>query len=119
MSIFNSILSSLGFGDKKEAIPDAALANTVPEAIGVVDVVKQLDALASASSEELHWKVSIVDLLKILGFDSSFAARKALAEELACPADRMADSASMNMWLHKTVLAKIAANGGNIPSDLH
>jgi hypothetical protein len=56
--------------------------------------------------------------LKLLGLDSSLAARKELAAELACPAEKMADSAQMNMWLHKTVLQKLAANGGNIPADL-
>jgi Domain of unknown function (DUF3597) len=62
--------------------------------------------------------VSIVDLLKLLGLDSSLAARKELAIELGCPAAKMGDSAQMNMWLHKTVLQKLAENGGNIPKDL-
>jgi Domain of unknown function (DUF3597) len=128
MGMFSGILSKLGFGDKQvaaaEAAPAAAVvveapaADAAPEAISVVDVVEQLEALASASSEKLNWKTSIVDLLKLLGIDSSFAARKELAAELECPAETMADSASMNMWLHKTVLAKIAENGGNIPDDL-
>ena len=59
-----------------------------------------------------------MDLLKLLGMDSSFEARKALATELNCPADLMGDSAKMNVWLHKTVLQKIAENGGNIPQNL-
>jgi Domain of unknown function (DUF3597) len=126
MGMFSGILSKLGFGDKQVAAAEAApaapveapAADAAPEAISVVDVVEQLEALASASSEKLNWKTSIVDLLKLLGIDSSFAARKELAAELECPSDTMADSASMNMWLHKTVLAKIAANGGNIPDDL-
>jgi hypothetical protein len=74
--------------------------------------------LAKASPEKLNWKVSIVDLLKLLGLDSSFAARKELAIELGCPAEKMGDSAQMNMWLHKTVLQKLADNGGNIPKEL-
>ena len=57
-------------------------------------------------------------LLKLLEIDSSFAARKELATELGCPAELMGDSAKMNMWLHKTVLARIADNGGNVPQDL-
>jgi len=89
-----------------------------PVAISVVDVVAKLEALAAANPQKLNWKVSIVDLLKLLDLDSSFAARKELAVELGCPADAMADSASMNMWLHKTVLKKLAENGGNIPKDL-
>jgi hypothetical protein len=81
-------------------------------------VVGQLEAKAAASKEKLNWKTSIVDLLKLLGLDSSLAARKELATELGCPADKMGDSAQMNMWLHKAVLQKLAANGGNIPADL-
>ena len=88
-----------------------------PAAISVVDVVAKLDLL-SKSHPELDWKVSIVDLLKLLEIDSSFTSRKELANELGCPADTMADSARMNVWLHKTVLQKIADNGGNIPANL-
>jgi len=128
MGIFSSILSKLGFGDKKEEAPVAAPAEAaapaapaaapLPVAISEVDVVAKLAALAAANPEKLNWKVSIVDLLKLLGLDSSLAARKELATELACPAEKMGDSAQMNMWLHKTVLQKLAANGGNIPADL-
>jgi 3-oxoacyl-ACP reductase-like protein len=146
MGIFSNILSKLGFGDKKEetaaqapasqpaptapaataAVPVPA-ANTAPvatpvplptPAISEVDVVAQLTAMAAASREKLNWKISIVDLLKLLGLDSSLTARKELATELGCPAEKMADSAQMNMWLHKTVLRKLADNGGNIPADL-
>ena len=87
-------------------------------AVSVVDVVAQLETRAAANPQKLNWRVSIVDLLKLLELDSSFSARKELATELNCPAELMADSAQMNMWLHKTVLAKIAENGGNIPDDL-
>jgi hypothetical protein len=59
-----------------------------------------------------------VDLLKLLDIDSSFAARKELATEFGCPKELMGDSAKMNIWLHKTVLARIAANGGNVPKEL-
>ena len=89
-----------------------------PKAISEVDVVANLEKLAAASPVQLNWKVSIVDLLKLLGLDSSFDARKELAVELECPAELMNDSAKMNVWLHKTVLKKIAENGGNIPQDL-
>jgi hypothetical protein len=57
-------------------------------------------------------------MLKLLGLDSSLAARKTLATELGCPPEKLADSAQMNMWLHKTVLEKLAQNGGNVPKDL-
>ena len=89
-----------------------------PRAVPVVDVVAQLEQKASAHSEKLNWRTSIVDLLKLLDIDSSLTARKELATELGCPANLMADSAQMNMWLHKAVLARVAANGGNVPADL-
>jgi hypothetical protein len=80
-------------------------------------VVKKLEQLASGK-KGLDWKVSIVDLLKLLDIDSSFEARKEMAVELGCPAGLMSDSAKMNVWLHKEVLKRIAANGGNIPANL-
>jgi len=126
MGMFSSILAKLGFGsDKVEAAEQAApaapaAAPAAPEvaAISAVDVVAKLETLAKANAEKLNWKVSIVDLMKLLGLDSSLGARKELATELGCPADKMSDSAQMNMWLHKTVLQKLADNGGNIPADL-
>ena len=125
MGIFSSIMSKLGFGnDAKETVAQAETvaaehaAVAVPVAISAVDVVAKLESLAAAHAEKLNWKVSIVDLLKLLGLDSSLAARKELAAELACPAEKMGDSAQMNMWLHKTVLQKLAENGGNIPAEL-
>ena len=132
MSIFSSILAKLGFGDKKDdtvaAAPTPAadtpvasitpVAPAAPVAISEVDVVAKLTTLAAASPEKLNWKTSIVDLMKLLGMDSSLAVRKELATELGCPTEKMGDSAQMNMWLHKTVLQKLAANGGNIPADM-
>ena len=96
----------------------AAPAAPVVNAITMVDVVALLTEKAANNPEKLNWKTSIVDLLKLLGLDSSLAARKELAKELYCPDEKMADSAQMNMWLHKNVLAHIAANGGNIPAEL-
>lgn len=135
MGFFNNILSKLGFGDGDKAAPSAAEVAAAPAVltaavdapaptplkaipVSVVDVVGQLEAKAAASQEKLNWKTSIVDLLKLLGLDSSLAVRKELAAELGCPADKMGDSAQMNMWLHKAVLQKLAANGGNVPADL-
>lgn len=86
--------------------------------VSQVDVAAKLDGLAASHTEKLDWKHSIVDLMKLLGLDSSLAERKALATELGCPTEKMNDSAQMNMWLHKSVLARIAANGGNVPSEL-
>lgn len=128
MGLFNKILDKLGIGGASAApapptaaataSPAAAAAAPPPQAIAVVDVVAQLEQRAAANPQKLNWRTSIVDLLKLLEIDSSFAARKELATELGCPAELMGDSAKMNMWLHKTVLARIAANGGNVPKDL-
>jgi len=96
----------------------AAPAEPAPAAVSVVDVKALLEELAAANPQKLNWKRSIVDLLKLLDIDSSYAARKELATELGCPAELMDDSAQMNMWLHKTVLRKIAENGGNVPKEL-
>ena len=126
MGFFSNILAKLGIGSAEAAQVDApqadvAVASSVePTAasIAVVDVVAQLEERAAANPQKLNWRVSIVDLLKLLDIDSSLAARKELAAELACPSELMSDSAQMNMWLHKTVLARIAENGGNIPQEL-
>ena len=134
MSLFGTILEKLGFSrpaaqaapaplpaPTPEAAPAAQAAPAAPDApaaITVVDVMAKLDGLAAANPQKLNWKVSIVDLMKLLGLDSSLAARKELATELGCPADKMGDSAQMNVWLHKTVLQKLADNGGNIPKEL-
>ncbi|HET9911722.1 MAG TPA: DUF3597 domain-containing protein [Anaerolineales bacterium] len=87
-----------------------------PVAISEVDVVKKLEALGSGKG--LNWMVSIVDLLTLLEIDSSRESRNELAKELGCPPEFMGDSAKMNTWLHKTVLKKIAENGGNLPKEL-
>ncbi len=83
-----------------------------------MDVVAQLEAKAAAHPEALNWRTSIVDLLKLLGLDSSLEARRELATELGCPPAEMADSAQMNMWLHRAVMKKLAENGGRIPPEL-
>ena len=135
MSLFGTILQKLGFNRPAAATAPAPppaptppappaqpapapAAPAAPAAITVVDVVAQLEGLAAKNPQKLNWKVSIVDLLKLLDLDSSLGARKELATELGCPADKMGDSAQMNMWLHKTVLQKLADNGGNIPKEL-
>jgi hypothetical protein len=136
MGVFGNILAKLGFGDDKK---DHAVATATPAdatapapapappvtptppvsaSMSSVDVVAKLEGLAASNPEKLNWKTSIVDLMKLLGLDSSLAARKELATELGCPPDKMGDSAQMNMWLHKTVLQKLAQNGGNIPAEL-
>jgi Domain of unknown function (DUF3597) len=101
--------------------PTATPAPTVspaPAPITAVDVVAKLEGLAASNPQKLNWRESIVDLLKLLGLDSSFAARKELAIELGCPIEKMGDSAQMNVWLHKAVLRKLAQSGGNVPKEL-
>ena len=137
MSIFDDILDKIGLHRPAAGMPatgPAAPGTTAkpPSMVGtspgmfapatapmpMVDVMSKLNALG-AKAPELDWKVSIVDMLKLLGMDSSLNARKALATELGCPADLMGgDYAKMNVWLHETVLQKIAQNGGNIPASL-
>jgi hypothetical protein len=125
MGLFSTILEKLGFGGSSaQAAPAQAPAAPAPStphpsrSMSVVDVVAKLEGLAAKHKEKLNWKTSIVDLLKLLGLDSSLAARKELAGELGCPAEKLGDSAQMNMWLHKTVMKKLADNGGNIPKEL-
>jgi|RhiMetdeSRZDD1v2_1073273.scaffolds.fasta_scaffold41354_2 Domain of unknown function (DUF3597) len=87
-----------------------------PKAMSQVDVMSMLEQKARGTG--LNWKQSIVDLLTLLDIDHSREARNELAKELGCPPEFMSDSAKMNTWLHKTVLRKIAENGGNIPQEL-
>ncbi|MEP6992217.1 MAG: DUF3597 domain-containing protein [bacterium] len=86
-------------------------------AMSSFDVSARLEEMASASSQKLDWKSSIVDLMKLVGIDSSMTNRKALAHELGFPGDTN-DSASMNVWLHKAVMQKLAENGGTVPASL-
>ena len=130
MSIFGKILEKLGIRHAQAATTTTSAPQSMPnvptgpgaappKAIPVVDVVAQLEQRAKAHAEKLNWKTSIVDLLKLLDLDSSLESRKALAKELGTPQDLIGgDYSRMNMWLHKAVLEKIAANGGNIPADL-
>ncbi|MGI8432359.1 MAG: DUF3597 domain-containing protein [Chthoniobacterales bacterium] len=92
--------------------PSASTAPAQP-----VDVAATLDALAKKNSEQLDWKHSIVDLMKLVGMESSLSARKELAEDLHYTGDT-SDSAAMNTWLHQEVMRKLAENGAKIPQDL-
>jgi Domain of unknown function (DUF3597) len=145
MSIFGSIVSAI-FGpssSQTSAAPDAAetpadqSASAAPPAADTsaaetpvvqsapaaapagepVDVAAIMDNLASHATQKLDWRNSIVDLMKLINLDSSLAARKELAQELNYTGD-MNDSASMNIWLHKEVMTKLAENGGKIPDEL-
>ena len=92
-----------------------AMPATVP--LQEVDVHAVLMELAARQGEKLNWQQSIVDLLKVVGLDSSLEARKELAKELNYSGDT-SDSASMNIWLHKQVIEKLAENGGKLPENL-
>ncbi|PSO16901.1 hypothetical protein C7G42_19030 [Bradyrhizobium sp. MOS003] len=128
MSIFGKIMSAIfgtqpasaapagGAASPAGAAPDATAPGAVPMA--AVDVAAIVDkAVAAHKGEKLEWRTSIVDLMKALDIDSSLAARKDLAKELGYTGD-MNDSASMNVWLHKQVMSKLAANGGKLPPEI-
>lgn len=128
MSLFDTILEKLGIGTHATPSADAApapQADTAPDAtsgaaatsVSPVDVKARLDSLASQSAEHLNWKTSIVDLLKLLKIDSSPEHRKQLAKELNYTGS-IEDSAAMNTWLHKAVVAKLAKHNGQVPEDL-
>jgi hypothetical protein len=137
MSLFGTILEKLGLKKKAPppamtqaapppaATPPAAAAPTPPPPppppvpMAEVDVISMLEGWAAQTPQKLNWRTSIVDLMKLLGMESSLAERKELATELGCPAEYMHDSAKMNVWLHKEVLRQIAHNGGNVPAELY
>jgi hypothetical protein len=123
MSIFDKIKGAF-FGTKAEAAsadatisaPSSGGANPSAPA-QAIDIAPILDSAVAAKKEKLQWRTSIVDLMKALDIDSSLSARKDLAKELGYTGDTN-DSATMNVWLHKQVMAKIVANGGKVPADL-
>jgi hypothetical protein len=129
MSIFGKIMSAI-FGSSADAAPAgggaAAPAGGSPSGSGTtasaapaatVDVAPILDKAVADKGEKLAWRTSIVDLMKALDIDSSLSARKELAKELHYDGDTN-DSAKMNIWLHKQVMTKLAANGGKLPADI-
>ena len=99
------------------AAPAAAPATPVVAALSAADVEAQLTEMSAKNPQKLNWRTSIVDLMKLVGLDPSLANRKQLAQELGYTGD-MADSAAMNIWLHKEVMEKLAADGGKVPPDL-
>ena len=112
-SVAPAATSSAAGPQPAAATPAAAPASPAKP----VDIAAILDGLAAKNPEKLDWKKSIVDLMKLVGMDSSFKARKQLAQELNYTGDPN-DSASMNIWLHKQVLIKLSENGGKVPEDL-
>jgi hypothetical protein len=127
MSMFGSIMQSIfGSGQTAPAVSAAqALASSPDAQQGIkpggaaakVDVAGVLDRLADEADQELDWRRSIVDMMKLLKLDSSLAARKQLAKELKFAGDTK-DTATMNIWLHKQVMTKFAENGGEVPAAL-
>ena len=130
MSIFGKIMCAIFGSHPASAAPaggapsgsapaSAAPGGSAPAAapMATVDVAAIVDKLVAAQKEKLEWRTSIVDLMKALDIDSSLAARKDLAKELGYSGD-MNDSASMNVWLHKQVMSKLAANGGKLPPEI-
>jgi hypothetical protein len=128
MSIFGKIMSSIfGKANAAGAAPAAPASGAKPSSstaaaapagsITEVDVAGVLTKLANEKKEKLDWRTSIVDLMKLLDLDSSLSARKELAQELQYSGD-MNDSASMNVWLHKQVMRKLAESGGKVPEEL-
>ncbi len=123
MSIFNKLISKI-FGRAEEVptpgapVPTPAPAAAAPAAVAtVVDVEAVLQDLAAKNPQKLNWRTSIVDLMKLVGMESSLAERKELAKELGYTGS-MQDTATMNIWLHKQVMRKLAENGGKVPADL-
>lgn len=130
MSIFGNIMSKIfnHSSDTAAAAPSApadfsdvssgaSSTAAAPAPMSQVDVEKVLTDIASKYNHPVNWRYSIVDLMAILGIDNSLSQRKALATELGYTGD-MHDSASMNIWLHKQVMQKLAENGGHVPADL-
>jgi len=130
MSIFGTLMSKI-MGRSHDApapaaTPAAAPAASKPAAPApvapaaappVVDVEAVLEGLASKYSHKVNWRYSIVDLMTLLGMDSSLSQRRELAHELGYTGDT-GYTATMNIWLHKQVLKKLAENGGKVPADL-
>ncbi|HEY0294635.1 MAG TPA: DUF3597 domain-containing protein [Bordetella sp.] len=119
MNIFKAILSKI-FPSDHPANDPASTGVTPPAAVASappVDITAVLTAMQANNPQKLNWQTSIVDLMKLVGLDSSLDARKTLAGELGYTGDTN-DSATMNIWLHKAVMEKIAENGGTVPDSL-
>jgi hypothetical protein len=123
MGIFSKIRDAI-FGKKEEEVPAAETPppetdapEPAPTPMSEVDVGARLDFMAANAAQQLNWRTSIVDLMKLVGMESSLAERRELAGELDYTGDT-ADTATMNIWLHKQVMIKLAENGGVVPADL-
>jgi hypothetical protein len=122
MNIFGSIVSKI-FGHNSapaqaaQPVPPPPAQVSQGSAVPQADVNSILSGLAAKNSQKLNWQTSIVDLLKLLGLDSSLSSRQQLAKELGYTGD-MSDSAKMNVWLSSEVMSKLAMNGGRVPADL-
>jgi Domain of unknown function (DUF3597) len=128
MSIFGSIMSKIfgGSAGAAEASASGSPAASTPSTSDTgtsvprteqVDVEAVLNGMAAQAGQQLNWRQSIVDLMKLLGLDSSLSSRTELAKELGYTGNTN-DSATMNVWLHKQVMQKLAENGGKVPEEL-
>ena len=100
-----------------DAAPGGGASGAAPQAMRAVDVAAILDKMASENKQKLDWRHSIVDLMKLVGMDSSLDARRELAADLKYSGDTK-DTATMNIWLHREVMKKLAENGGKVPPEL-
>ena len=131
MGIFSNIMGKI-FGHKPKTAPAPTPAPAAPSAPAptaaavavaptapppVIDVTAALDDMAASAGQTLDWRHSIVDLMKLVGMESSLSERKELADELGYTGDK-GDSATMNIWLHKQVIKKLSENGGKVPAEL-
>jgi 3-oxoacyl-ACP reductase-like protein len=128
MGIFSNIMDKIFHHKPKAAAPAApapAQTQAAPTAVAVapapppqvIDVTASLDDMAASAGQKLDWRHSIVDLMKLVGMESSLSERKELADELGYTGDKT-DSAAMNIWLHKQVIKKLSENGGKVPAEL-
>jgi hypothetical protein len=116
-SVASAGTSGTGTASAAPVTPSAPQAQATPASMPPVDVEAVLTAMAEKNPQKLNWRTSIVDLMKLLDLDSGLGARKELAHEIGYTGDTN-DSATMNIWLHKQVMNKLAANGGKVPADL-
>ena len=129
MGIFSNIMDKI-FHHQPKAGPAPTPTATAPQAAPAtasavapapppqaIDVTASLDDMAASAGQKLDWRHSIVDLMKLVGMESSLTERKELADELGYTGDKT-DSATMNIWLHKQVIKKLSENGGKVPAEL-
>jgi hypothetical protein len=128
MSIFGKIKDAIFGSSAQAATPDISVAAAAAATDAIANINAQVATQAEAvdvdamltqmgEGKNLNWRTSIVDLMKLVGMESSLQERKDLAMELGYTGE-LEGSAEMNIWLHKAVMRELAANGGNVPAEL-